>query len=441
MTIDKNLAIRIDHLGKVYNIKKVRKNQMIREVITDGLKNTFQTLTGTRKTRSAPNLEPFWALRDITFNIEKGESLGIIGANGAGKSTLLKLLTRITAPTEGEFTIRGRVGSLLEVGTGFHTELTGRENVYLNGVILGMKRKEIDKKFDEIVSFAEVEQFIDTQVKHYSSGMKMRLAFSVAAFLEPEVMLVDEVLAVGDIAFQRKSLDKMGEVITGGRTVLFVSHNIAAVRALCTKAIFLDKGRLLSIGDTDSVAREYMNSRAALSLAHTIDTVHPQMDGQILSVAYLDADGVPQQSLPHDQPFTILLKTCVNRSEINVFMSIKIFNAELELVLETNDFEMDDTLLGQRQLGVELRSINIPAPMLTPGQYFLGVAVYKKKSLGNINTVQKIDHIAPFSIYDNGSPLAIHSIPQRGAVHLNLRWQKRSIEEFSALAPIAEDFS
>jgi lipopolysaccharide transport system ATP-binding protein len=440
MTMDKNVAIRIDRLGKMYRIKKVRKNQMLRDVIAEGISNAVKTVTGHgNDIPKKKRMQPFWALKDITLDINKGESLGIIGANGAGKSTLLKLLTRITSPTEGEFTIRGRVGSLLEVGTGFHTELTGRENVYLNGVILGMKRKEIDRKFDEIVSFAEVEQFIDTQVKHFSSGMKMRLAFSVAAHLEPEVMLVDEVLAVGDIAFQRKSLDKMGEVISGGRTVLFVSHNIAAVRALCSKAVFLDNGQMVSFGDIDTVTRQYMNSRSAVTLTHTIEPIITYRDAQILSVVYLDNEGKPQQSLPHNKPFTIFLKTQINRPQTNLFMVLKIFNSELELILETHDFEMDENLLEARQPGVEIKSIKIPAPLLAPGQYYIGVGVNKKKGQGNIHAIQKVDHIAPFTIYDNGSILATHSIYRHGLVHIELPWEKRSIDEFNQIASTSDE--
>ncbi len=190
----------------------------------------------------------FWALRDVSFEVAPGEVVGVIGRNGAGKSTLLKLLSRITEPSEGRITLRGRVGSLLEVGTGFHPELTGRENIFLNGAILGMKRAEIRKRFDEIVAFAEVEKFLDTPVKHYSSGMYMRLAFSVAAHLEPEILLVDEVLAVGDASFQRKCLNKMESVSKHGRTVFFVSHNMPAITRLCPRAIMLDRGRVYQDG-------------------------------------------------------------------------------------------------------------------------------------------------------------------------------------------------
>jgi homopolymeric O-antigen transport system ATP-binding protein len=208
------------------------------------------------------NREELWALRDATFRIERGQAVGVVGMNGAGKTTLLKILSRITVPTAGEARIRGSVGSLLEVGTGFHPELTGRDNVYLNGAILGMRRREIKAKFDEIVAFAEVERFIDTPVKRYSSGMYVRLAFAVAAHLEPDILIVDEVLAVGDQSFQRKCLGKMGEVSSEGRTVLFVSHNMAAIRSLTPRAIWLDHGRIAADGETEQVISDYLTTTA-----------------------------------------------------------------------------------------------------------------------------------------------------------------------------------
>ncbi|HVS35440.1 MAG TPA: ABC transporter ATP-binding protein, partial [Gemmataceae bacterium] len=224
-----DVVVRVEGLGKRYQIARRReRHDTLRDALTAGVRGLGRRLGGMFRGRSeSENDETFWALQDVSFEVKRGEVLGLIGRNGAGKSTLLKLLSRITEPTTGRLALRGRVASLLEVGTGFHPELTGRENIYLNGAILGMKRAEITKKFDEIVAFAEIEQFLDTPVKRYSSGMYTRLAFSVAAHLEPEILIVDEVLAVGDAEFQKKCLGKMGQVAEGGRTVLFVSHNIA----------------------------------------------------------------------------------------------------------------------------------------------------------------------------------------------------------------------
>ena len=257
------MIIQAHQLGKQYRLGALqpRNYKTLRESLIDWGKRPFRTLTSRQSTRAQQNAS-FWALRDVSFEVTAGEVVGIIGRNGAGKSTLLKILSRITEPTSGYADIYGRVGSLLEVGTGFHPELTGRENIFLNGAILGMKRREISAKFDEIVAFAEVERFIDTPVKHYSSGMYLRLAFAVAAHLEPEILLVDEVLAVGDAAFQKKCLGKMGDVAKAGRTVLFVSHNMAAVQQLCQRAILLDGGRVVRDAVAPEVIRDYLQTAA-----------------------------------------------------------------------------------------------------------------------------------------------------------------------------------
>jgi lipopolysaccharide transport system ATP-binding protein len=246
-----DMAIKVENLSKKYIIGSGASGSL-RETLSNAWHSTF----GGRRT----DTEEFWALRDINFEIKKGEAVGIIGRNGAGKSTLLKLLSKITYPTTGKITMNGRVSSLLEVGTGFHPELTGRENIYLNGTILGMSRKEVKAKFDEIVDFSGVEKFLDTPVKRYSSGMYVRLAFAVAAHLEPEILIIDEVLAVGDAEFQKKCLGKMDEVAKGGRTVLFVSHNMGAIQSLCDKGILLKSGIINRIGDVEQVILEYLDN-------------------------------------------------------------------------------------------------------------------------------------------------------------------------------------
>ena len=253
--------IEIKNVSKKYDIAHMRGGYIaLRDVITNALKNPVAFIT--KKAKQATGLEKkeeFWALRNVSFTVSRGEVVGVIGANGAGKSTLLKVLSQITPPTEGEVILRGRVGSLLEVGTGFHPELTGRENIFLNGAILGMKRKEIAAKFDEIVAFAGVEKFLDTPVKHYSSGMYVRLAFSVAAHMEPDILVVDEVLAVGDAEFQKKCLGKMNEITKKeGRTIFFVSHNMEAVNNLCTRTVLLSHGQVLKIGPTKEIIGDYL---------------------------------------------------------------------------------------------------------------------------------------------------------------------------------------
>ncbi len=257
-----DIAIRVENLSKLYHIGRARRrHDTLRDVIADFRWPILDF--GKRNPKSPipnPKSEILWALRDVSFEVQRGEVVGVIGRNGAGKSTLLKILSRITEPTSGRAEIHGRVGSLLEVGTGFHPELTGRENIYLNGAILGMKRTEIDRKFDEIVAFAEIERFLDMPVKHYSSGMYVRLAFAVAAHLEPEILLVDEVLAVGDAAFQKKALGKMGEVTQEGRTVMFVSHSMPTIENLCKQVFWINAGTIVQSGESRQVVAQYANS-------------------------------------------------------------------------------------------------------------------------------------------------------------------------------------
>jgi len=265
-------AITVENLSKLYRIGE-RSASSLRDAVAG-----WFTRNG-----GDPAKGEFWALRDVSFDVGEGETLGIIGGNGAGKSTLLKILSRITKPTKGSAEIRGRVGSLLEVGTGFHNELTGRENIYLNGAVLGMRRAEIERKFDEIVAFSEIEEFLDTPVKHYSSGMYMRLAFSVAAHLEPEILIVDEVLAVGDVNFQKKCLGKMRDVGRSGRTVLFVSHDMAAVSRICDRAIVLSHGRVAAEGPAGEAIREYLSgASSALRAERIFEDSHPQPASEVV---------------------------------------------------------------------------------------------------------------------------------------------------------------
>ena len=283
-------AIQVENLGKEYIIGAAeQRHDSFREMLTGALTSPLRKLRKLGGTAS--DIERFWALKDVSFNVEQGEVLGIIGRNGAGKSTLLKILSRITDPTEGRVSTRGRMASLLEVGTGFHPELTGRENIYLNGAILGMSRSAIQRRFDEIVEFAEIERFLDTPVKRYSSGMYVRLAFAVAAHLETDVLLVDEVLAVGDTAFQRKSLGKMGDVAKGGKTVFFVSHNLAAVRNLCSRVLTFERGTLSFDGSVGEGLSNYERSFASRSTTFEAAEFHGPLANQLNFIALIYKQG------------------------------------------------------------------------------------------------------------------------------------------------------
>ncbi len=304
-------VIRVENLSKKYLLDHQQEGHSDYKSIKESLPNAISSLgkkiLNPRSNNGfKPSQEEFWALKDVSFEIKQGDKVGIIGRNGAGKSTLLKILSRITEPTSGRIGINGRIASLLEVGTGFHPELTGRENIFLNGAVLGMSQVEIKRKFDEIVDFAEVEKFLDTPVKRYSSGMYVRLAFAVAAHLEPEILIVDEVLAVGDLKFQKKCLGKMEMVSSEGRTILFVSHNVAAVRRLCNRAIFLEKGTLKEEGSVDSVLRTYIEGDSSTQFAYDISLPKEKnVPGYAHKLIIEDQFGEPVSSIPVGQPWQV----------------------------------------------------------------------------------------------------------------------------------------
>ncbi len=286
-----DIAIHVENLSKRYNIGRTQQqHDTLRDALMAGLRTPIERVRRNGRGSDGHTTDTIWALRDVSFDINRGEVIGIIGRNGAGKSTLLKILSQITEPTAGQAIINGRVGSLLEVGTGFHPELTGRENIYLNGAILGMKKVEIDRKFDEIVSFSGIEKFLDTPVKRYSSGMTVRLAFAVAAHLEPEILLVDEVLAVGDAAFQRKCLGKMSSVAKEGRTVVLVSHQMSAVVRLCERTILMGQGKVQMDGPADHVVQSYLTDAETHEANTPFPAVNPTHQ---LGIEYCDVNIIP----------------------------------------------------------------------------------------------------------------------------------------------------
>jgi len=370
-----DIAIKVEGLSKLYRIGQREPYRTLRDTLTNAFTTPFRRLKGNSKSAIRnPKSDTIWALKDVSFEVKQGEVIGIIGRNGAGKSTLLKILSRITEPTEGYADIYGRVGSLLEVGTGFHPELTGRENIFLNGAILGMKKQEIDRKFDEIVAFAEVERFIDTPVKHYSSGMYLRLAFAVAAHLDPEILLVDEVLAVGDASFQKKCLGKMGEVARQGRTVLFVSHNMAAINRLCQKTLWLDKGQLYMAGPTESLVAAYLlaGSRTQGERLWGDKDKKPGDENICLrAVRIRNSGGKVSSKLDIRLPFCVEIEYEVLSALSNVRIGFRIVTPDGTVVFTSSDINNNVWEAGARHPGTYVSRCEIPGNLLNQGQYGL----------------------------------------------------------------------
>lgn len=396
-----DIAIKVENLGKKFRIgHKVQGD--LRGSFSHKIRKLFGQLNGQVR-------EDFWALKEVSFEIRKGEAVGIIGRNGAGKSTLLKILSRITDPSVGRFEINGRVSSLLEVGTGFHSELTGRENIYLNGTILGMRRAEIKQKFDAIVDFSGVEKFIDTPVKHYSSGMKVRLAFSVAAHLEPEILIVDEVLAVGDADFQKKCLGKMDEVSRSeGRTVLFVSHNMGAVQNLCASSILLSDGKLIKKETTENVIKEYLNKQVTGSIYRGL--VSPKKKIYFKEISLRNGDGGLRDEFFHDEDIFVHfdLGYNINKSghDYNIFCIVldhlksRVFSCESRIVT------------GERVI------LRINRNFLTRGYYSLYTFINKPQT----EQLDVAEDVCAFSVIDNGSPFNIHGSYDYGRVFADAEW-------------------
>jgi len=363
--------VRVEELGKAYRIAHTRNGAPYRTLREDLVKLPGRLLSTLRSRDST--VETFWALRDVSFEVKRGEVLGIIGRNGAGKSTLLKILSRITEPTEGKVDLYGRAGSLLEVGTGFHPELTGRENIFLNGTILGMSRLEVRTKFDEIVAFAGVEKFLDTPVKHYSSGMYVRLAFAVAAHLEPEILLVDEVLAVGDAEFQRKCLGKMEDVAREGRTILFVSHNLTAIVKLCGSAIWLESGHIRSIDMAERVVHSYLASGASGAAGRVVfEESDPSKDASVCNMELRNGQDEVASEFEVLSPIKVNVRFRCRRRFSNFRVDALVSNYDGIPVFSTTSRDYD-SIPGNLGPGTYQAELLIPGQFLSPGDYYLGV--------------------------------------------------------------------
>jgi len=437
-----DVAIRVEGLGKRYRIGgKQERYRTLRDTLVDSLAAPIRGLSSlTRRSlglngRPAPKYEDIWALRDLSFEIKAGEVVGIIGRNGAGKSTLLKILSRITEPTEGVVDIYGRVASLLEVGTGFHQELTGRENLYLNGAILGMKRAEVHSKFDEIVAFADVEKFIDTPVKHYSSGMYLRLAFAVAAHLEPEILLVDEVLAVGDAAFQKKCLGKMEDVAKQGRTVLFVSHNMVAVQTLCQHLYWLDAGHLKAHGPVSEIVTTYL--RSGLPEDRVVERVWPQATTapgnetvRLHRIAVHPEDGKPGDTITMQTPVRIEVEYWNLLPAAHLHATLHISNDQGIIAFSTGaGVDPDPELHVHPPIGLFHSVCHIPANLLNSGYYRVGLFLVR----GNTAATYRLDEAIEFEVLDVAERAFSWFGKEPGVVQPVLRWDSELVDQINPI--------
>jgi lipopolysaccharide transport system ATP-binding protein len=412
-------AIRVDNLGKCYRVAHNQQRagyRTLRDTIVDAVKAPFRRLMNQGQTAEA---EDFWALKDVSFEVQPGEVVGIIGRNGAGKSTLLKVLSRITRPTKGRVELNGRVGSLLEVGTGFHPELTGRENVYLNGSILGMSQREIDRKFDEIVAFAEIEKFLDTPVKRYSSGMYVRLAFAVAAHLEPEILIIDEVLSVGDAGFQKRCFQKMEEIRRTGRTVLVVSHNLGAIQTLCTRAIQLERGELTGQGDVLNEVARYLTRLTVASRTALSERVDREGAGTIKAnrFSFQDARGQVIEQAVCGEELRILIGCDSTRPDLRVeLLALSCWSADGAKLfhIDTAQRGADTGATGQSRDFV----CRIPQLPLAPGLYHWNVLVSAEGRIEDHVFSAAVMEVLPGDFYRVGRTTS----PAGGAVLVNHDW-------------------
>jgi lipopolysaccharide transport system ATP-binding protein len=422
-------VIRVEGLGKRYRIGERVRDTGLRHVIGDALRAPVSLLRGSKDGSTRRGASIIWALKDVNFEVRQGEVVGLIGRNGAGKSTLLKILARITRPTEGHAEIHGRVGSLLEVGTGFHPELTGRENVYMSGAILGMRKAEIERKFDEIVAFSEVERFLETPLKHYSSGMQVRLAFAVAAHLEPEILFVDEVLSVGDAAFQKKCLGKMGQVSREGRTILFVSHNTAAVKALCNRAILMRDGAVAATGGVSAVLDDYLLGAAAGANAKEWPDQASAPASQDIRMSYI-------RIVPPEGEATITIDTGALieigfdhlLGGISLDCTVYVTSSDGVLVFESGYIFSSDR---NSRAGSYYLSGRIPAHLLNAGRYSLNVLFGKDQRY----VLFRIDDVVSFEVENTATGRGLNMAVALGIIRPMLTWRHTFEEKYLSVDP------
>jgi lipopolysaccharide transport system ATP-binding protein len=423
-------AIEARKLGKRYELGEHERYQTLRDVLARGLKDPVGSVRRAFGRGEAQSDKHIWALRDASFTLEPGRALGVIGMNGAGKTTLLRLLTRITEPNEGEAVIRGRISSLLEVGTGFHPELTGRENVFVNGILLGMSRRDVLRKMDEIVAFSGIEPFIDTPVKRYSSGMQLRLAFSVAAHLEPDIVLVDEVLAVGDLVFQERCMEKMRQMSRQGRTLIYVSHNLPSVSNLCDRAIILDKGRIVSDGPAHDVVENYLNLTLRSDQGADRDTNFSAAARtgvvRLLDVSLMQ-EGVAQvqNSIDIGKPLKLRMTYEVLEPGHRLFPALHLFDANGVAILSTGDLDgissgAEPTASNRvHEKGVYVAECEFPAPFFNDKHYYVTAII------GELPDIQHVylEKAAHFQVHDSGGMRKHYYGDWLGSIRPRLAWK------------------
>lgn len=419
-------AIVVECLGKCYRIGVAqRRAENLREAVAQTIRAPFRYLES--RLRPAPGEELIWALKDISFEVARGEVLGIIGKNGAGKSTLLKILSRITDPSEGRAQIRGRVNSLLEVGTGFHPELTGRENIYMNAAMHGLKRAEISRKLEAIIEFSEIGKFADTPVKRYSSGMYMRLAFAVAAHLEPDILIVDEVLAVGDAAFQRKCIGKMSSVAKEGMTVLFVSHNMQAISALCRRSVMLEKGRVKEIGDTQPIVERYLEAQIteATEAAWPLESAPGNDAARLLSVRVLDKAGAKAYDHSITDPVTLEIRFAVLQPGSDINTSFHVYNEQGTCLFAVGTNYNPEWTGKKCERAMYVGRCTIPGNFLNDGAHQVTALIVQDQ----LNIVARADGAVGFHVHDYGTMRGNFTGKWIGAVRPLLSWEMKQCEE------------
>jgi lipopolysaccharide transport system ATP-binding protein len=415
-----NVAIKVENLSKAYQLGDFGTGTLSRDIerkwaLLRGKEDPFLKIGEANDRASKGTSDIVWSLRDLSFDIVKGDAVGIIGRNGAGKSTLLKLLSRVTSPTIGTIKVKGRIASLLEVGTGFHPELSGRENIYLNGAILGMRKQEITRKFDEIVDFAAVERYVDTPVKRYSSGMYVRLAFAVAAYLESEILIVDEVLAVGDAEFQKKCLGKMNDVSRGeGRTVLFVSHNMGMISQLCNKGIFLQNGKIINYDITSTIIGNYLaeNNKDLENNSAEFTLSEKKVVGQFVSFKVVNADNRVVETISFDDhiiiKYELLIRQYVPGMQIGIGIQDKLLNRVSTLV----------KIITSQDGSIISGTLTLPAKIIAPNTYSFVLALWNKDGV----IYDLYENIGLVKIVDNGTDLSLYEGKDYGTVILNAKW-------------------